>query len=227
MSSVLDTRRPLVLASSSPRRHELLALLGSTFAARGAAIDEARSPEPARAKAQAISALNSTVIAADTRIRIGNDELGKPADPNAAADMLGRLAGRTHEVVTDVAVRDAGGHAVHFAVRTRVRMRAFDRREAERYAATGEPLEAAGGYKVQAGGGTLVDFVDGCLANVVGFPLCHVYEALRWAGRAFPDRPEVVCQAHFDFACPVWQRSQAQGRSLRDGASYLTWRDRG
>jgi hypothetical protein len=102
-------------------------------------------------------------------------------------------------------------------------MRTCSAAEAVRYAATGEPLDAAGAYQIQRFGGALVEAVDGCLANVVGFPLCHAYEALRRAGRAFPERPEVVCQRHFGFVCPVWRRAQAQGRSLHDGVAYATW----
>lgn len=223
MSSALDQTKPLVLASASPRRRELLALLGAPFDSREAAIDEAAAAEPARAKALAVRARAATIVAADTRIRSEGDELGKPKDASEAIAMLLRLSGRTHEVITDVAVVDAAGRETHFSVRSRVRMRTFSRDEAEAYVATGEALDAAGAYKVQGLGRALVEAVDGCLANVVGFPLCHVYEALRRAGRAFPQRPENACQRHFAFVCPVWRRAQAQGRALRDGASYPTW----
>lgn len=223
MSSSLDRGAPLVLGSVSPRRRELLELLGAPFEVRDAAIDESVSSEPARAKALAIREPLVTTVAADTRIRVDADELGKPSDPPRAVAMLVRLAGRTHEVITDVAVIDAAGRETHFSVRSRVRMRPFSREDAERYVATGEALDAAGGYKVQGQGRALVEYVDGCLANVVGFPLCHVYEALRHAGRAFPERPESACQRHFAFACPVWRRAQGQGRALSDGRSYPTW----
>ena len=77
--------------------------------------------------------------------------------------------------------------------------------------------------QVQGQGAKLIGAVEGCLANVVGLPLCHVYEALRRAGRAPRGRPERVCQEHFAFRCPVWRHAQAQGHSLRDGDTYATW----
>lgn len=213
----------LVVASASPRRRQLLALLGSPFEVRPPGIDEAAVPEPARAKARAVEADGLTVIAADTRIRLDGEEVGKPQGAAEAVATLLRLAGRAHLVVTDVAVLDAAGRELHFSVASRVRMRAFDRSDAEAYLASGEPLDAAGAYQVQGQGAHLVSSVDGCLANVVGLPLCHAYEALRRAGRAFPERPERACQAHFAFVCPVWRHAQSQARALRAGESYRSW----
>jgi septum formation protein len=218
-------RFELLLASASPRRRQLLALLDAPFEARDPRVDESAVREPARAKALAASVAGATVLAADTRIRLNDAEIGKPRDPTEALAMLQRLAGREHEVVTDVAVVDGAARLLHFAVQTRVLMRGFDRAEAAAYVATGEPLDAAGGYKVQGSGGALVDAVEGCLANVVGLPLCHAYEALRRAGRSFPERPERVCQRHFAFTCPVWRRAQAQGRRVHEGATYRSWSD--
>lgn len=215
----------LVLASGSPRRRELLALLGGTFEARPSTIDEEASASPARDKAHVAAAPGRTTIAADTRILLDGEWIGKPGDAADAIAILQRLAGRTHEVVTDVTVIDGAGREMSFAVSSRVTMRAFDRAEAEAYVATGEPLDAAGAYMTQGGGGAFVEGVDGCYANVVGFPLCHAYEALRLAGRSFPERPDRVCQRHFAFACPVWRHAQAQGRALRDGARYASWID--
>jgi septum formation protein len=223
MSSVLDITVPLVLASKSPRRRELLALLNGAFAVCDAAVNEAAVAEPARAKARAANRPGTTTVAADTRVRVEGSELGKPRDVREATAMLLRLSGRQHEVVTDVAVVDGAGRDVHFSVRSRVTMRPFDRAEAARYAVSGDGLDAAGAYKIQGAARALVESFDGCFANVVGFPLCHAYEALRWAGRAFPARPEVACQRHFTFVCPVWRRAQAQGRSLRNGASFASW----
>lgn len=213
----------LVLASGSPRRRDLLALLGAPFEVREPSIDERAAAHAAVAKARAVLTPGRTLVAADTRIRSDDAELGKPRDRDDAIGTLLRLAGRTHEVVTEVAVVDAAGREVRFAVATRVRMRSFSREQAETYARSGEPLDAAGAYQVQGEGGRLVDAVDGCLANVVGLPLCHVYEALRQAGRAFPERPEIACQRNFAFTCPVWRRAQAQGHSLRDGETYASW----
>ena len=217
------SRAALVLASGSPRRRELVGLLGSPFETRAPRVDEAAAEHPALAKARAARARGATTLAADTVIHLDGTRVGKPRDAGDAAAILRRLAGREHEVVTDVAVIDAAGRELRFAVASRVRMRDFARDEAERYAASGEPLDAAGAYKIQGRGGVLVRSVDGCLANVVGLPLCHVYEALRLAGRAFPERPERACQAHFEFSCPVWQRAQAQGRALHDETRCNSW----
>ncbi len=180
----------LVLASTSPRRRELLALLGSPFVARPPAVDEGSAAEPARAKARAIDGGGATVLVADTRIRLGDDDIGKPRDTGEAVATLLRLADTTHLVVSEIAVVDAAGREAHFAVATRVRMRAFDSAAAKGYVATGEALDAAGAYQVPGAGGRFVDAVEGCLANVVGLPIRHVYEALRRAGRALAQRPE-------------------------------------
>lgn len=214
---------PLVLASTSPRRRALLALLGAPFDVRAPDIDEASTPEPAREKARAAAARGRTVLAADTRIRFEGSELSKPVDAADARAMLRRLSGREHVVVTDVAVVDGAGREARFSVASRVRMRPFDAEIADRYVATGEPLDAAGSYKVQGRGGALVARVEGCLANVVGLPLCHAYEALRAAGRATPARPERACQEHFAFVCPVWRHVESQARGGAAGRSFDSW----
>lgn len=216
---------PLVLASGSPRRRELLALLGAPFDTREPDVDESTSAEPARAKARASALPGRTVLAADTRIRYEGREVGKPRDEADARAMLARFSGHEHQVVTDVAVVDGAGREAHFSVASRVRMRAFDAAAAARYVATGEPLDAAGSYKVQGRGSALVESVEGCFANVVGLPLCHVYEALRAAGRATPERPERACQSWFSFTCPAWRHAQAQARAGLAGASFESWID--
>lgn len=210
----------LVLASASPRRRELLALLGVPFDVVAARLDEGVVADPSREKARAASAPGRTVVAADTRIDLDGEWLGKPANDGEAVAMLLRLSGRTHHVVTDVTVARSPGEARTFRVTSRVTMRAFDRDAAAAYVATGEPREAAGAYMAQRRGGALVESVEGCYANVVGFPLCHVYEAL---GASAPELPETACQGHFDFACPVWRLARAQGREGRDGAAFTSW----
>ena len=102
-------------------------------------------------------------------------------------------------------------------------LRELSLRQIERYVGTGEPLDRAGAYAIQGEGGRLVESYEGCLANITGLPLCHTYFALRGAGVVPGERPEVVCQAHFGFACPVWRKAQRQGRALRDGADYRSW----
>ena len=109
---------------------------------------------------------------------------------------------------------------------SRVHMSAASLREIERYVASGEPLDKAGAYAIQGEGARLVDDYEGCLANITGLPLCHLYYALRRAGVVARERPERACQRHFHFTCPVWRIAQRQGRSLYFGAEYESWRDR-
>jgi hypothetical protein len=139
--------------------------------------------------------------------------------------MLATLAGREHEVRTDVAVVAASGARRQFAVRSRVTLRDLSLRQIERYVGTGESLDKAGAYAIQGEGRRIVDSYDGCLANITGLPLCHVYFALHRVGVVARERPEIVCQAHFAFTCPVWRAAQRQGRALRDGGEYRSWSD--
>ncbi len=229
----------LRIASTSPRRLELLRLLDVPHTAVASAVEESRhaSPDtavasaveesppdsPARAKADAAARPGDVTLAADTEVRLEEERIGKPRDAGDAVTMLANLAGKTHDVRTEVFVVGATGRHVAFAVRSRVTMRELALREIERYVSTGEPLDKAGGYAIQGVGRRLVESYEGCLANVTGLPLCHVYFALRRAGVVPRERPEVVCQRHFDFVCPVWRAAQRQARALREGADYRSW----
>lgn len=213
---------PLILASESPRRRELLALLGLPFDIAPADIDEKAAASPAAAKLAATARPATVTIAADTEIDLDGVRVGKPRDTADARDILSRLAGRAHEVVTEVALRDAAGRDLRFAVRARVTMAPFDGPAVDRYVATGEPADKAGAYAIQGEGRALVTELDGCLANVVGLPLCHLAGALRRAGVTLPERAADACQRHFAFTCPVWRTAAAQAHSIRQGASYRT-----
>jgi len=213
----------LRLASSSPRRIQLLALLQVPFESTAPNVDEARVAAPAPAKADALARSGEVTLAADTEIDLDGERIGRPTDESHAIAVLATLSGREHEVRTEVALVAASGARRHFAVRSRVAMHELSLRQIERYVTTGEPLDKAGGYAIQGEGRRLVESYDGCLANIVGLPLCHIYFALRRAGIVPRARPEIVCQAHFDFACPVWRAAQRQGRALRDGAEYRSW----
>ncbi|HEY8341508.1 MAG TPA: Maf family protein [Calditerricola sp.] len=175
--------KPLVLASGSPRRRELLAQLGLSFEVRPSDVDESLEPEtaPAQAvetlalrKARAVAAECSEglVIGSDTVVVIDREILGKPRDAKEAEAMLRRLAGRTHRVYTGLAVVDAEtgacrvGHSV-----TAVRMSALTDAEIRRYVATGEPMDKAGAYAIQGIGATLVTHIEGDYFTVVGLPL--------------------------------------------------------
>ncbi|HKW79010.1 MAG TPA: Maf family protein [Candidatus Limnocylindria bacterium] len=216
----------LRLASGSPRRIELLRRLDVPFEVAPADIDERRVASPATAKADAIARSGEPTLAADTEVLLDEERVGKPKSDGDALTMLADLAGREHDVRTEVVVVGASGRRITFAVRSRVTMRRLSLREIERYVESGEPLDKAGGYAIQGEGRRLVAGYEGCFANVTGLPLCHVYHALRRVGVVSKERPERVCQEHFDFTCPVWRAVRRQGESVRDRAEYESWRDR-
>ena len=208
------------LASGSPRRRELLSLLGVQFEVAAADVDERAAPRPALAKARAVARPGEVTLAADTMIELDGERIGKPADAADAVAMLERLAGREHLVRTEVAIVNAAGRALHFGVRSTVTMVPADDRAIRAYVASGEPLDRAGAYAIQGGGAALVAAYAGCYANIVGLPLCHTFFALRKTGVAMPERPEPAFARAFGFTCPAWRLAYAQGRHLRDGAEY-------
>ncbi len=144
--------------------------------------------EHARKKALAVSAEQPDrfVLGADTVVVCNGSLLGKPESEEQAEEMLRLLSGRTHEVITAVALAFGGtaGPAV-FAedqVRTRVVFRELSDEEIDAYVATGEPMDKAGAYGIQERGALLVDRIDGCYFNVVGLPLSRMWELLRGRG---------------------------------------------
>jgi septum formation protein len=143
-------------------------------------------------KARAVAARHRTglVLGADTIVVIDGEALGKPAGPADAASMLRRLRGRTHEVMTGVAVVDAAtAREAAETVSSRVRMRSYSDAEIDAYVATGEPLDKAGAYAVQGAGGALVEAVEGSWSNVVGLPLAATAALLRRFGAAVSAPP--------------------------------------
>lgn len=212
------------LASGSPRRRELLALLGAPFEAVPADIDERSARHPALAKAEAVSRSGDVTLAADTMIELDGERLGKPDGPEGAVAMLHRLAGRPHVVRSEVALIGAAGQRLHFAVRSTVALKPADDAQIRAYVATGEPLDKAGAYAIQGEGSRLVAWYDGCYSNIVGLPLCHTFYGLRRMGVAMPERPEPSFVKAFGFECPAWRIAEAQGRALRSGAEYDTER---
>jgi nucleoside triphosphate pyrophosphatase len=176
--------RRLVLASTSPRRRELLRDAGFRFELQAPDVDElvraGESPaETARRlaleKARAVAprvARDACVVGADTVVVIDDSLLGKPADAAEAVEMLLRLAGRTHRVLTGFALLvPALGLEESGVVESAVRMHPVDRVTAEKYAATGEPLDKAGAYAAQGEGGRFVAEIRGSRANVIGLPM--------------------------------------------------------
>lgn len=194
----------LILASGSPRRHTLLESAGYRFEVVVAAVDETplagESPTDcairlAAAKARAglaaathdDSAAGAATVAlgADTLIDLDGEGLGKPRDPDHAAGMLARLSGRTHRVVTAVAVAVAvagRSRLLRATTETTVEFRSLTPAEIDWYVATGEPLDKAGAYGIHAAGGTLVRRIDGSYSSVVGLPLAETVELLADAG---------------------------------------------
>lgn len=136
-------------------------------------------------KAAAIASRHAgaLVLGADTVVTTGRTMLGKPASPAEAAAMLDVLAGREHRVITGLALYDTGtGRWQVDAEESRVWMRPFSSAERDRYVATGEPLDKAGGYAIQGKGALLVERVEGCFFNVVGLPLVRLAAMLKEFG---------------------------------------------
>lgn len=174
----------LILASASPRRRELLGMLGLAFTVRAADVDESARPgEPPRdyvlrlavEKAAARAEPGELILAADTVVVLDGDILGKPRDEADARAMLGRIAGREHVVYTGVALSEPDGSGpgrrAAAAATSRVRIAPLTEEEIRWYAATGEPLDKAGSYAVQGVGAMFVEEIFGNYTNVVGLPL--------------------------------------------------------
>jgi len=188
----------LILASTSPRRHELLALLGIPFDVKSpsfeerlvpgrAAIEQVQSFAQGKARSVARQETVAIVLGSDTVIQLDHDVLGKPADLAEAHAMLRLLAGRDHHVRTAVALACSAREIDIVALSTAVvRMKPFDERVYERYLATGESLGKAGAYSIQGEGGDLVDSIDGDFPTVVGLPLHLVAQLLTQAGVRVP-----------------------------------------
>lgn len=185
---------PVILASNSPRRKELLRQIGLEFSVDPADVDERVLPdEPPeqyavrvaldKARVAAVRARAGLIIAADTIVVLDGEILGKPADAEDATRMLTKLSGRAHTVITGLAIKDAStGKELTRASSTRVWFRAITQREIAAYVSTGEPLDKAGAYGIQQRGALLVDKIEGCYFNVVGLPLSLLGELLQAFG---------------------------------------------
>jgi septum formation protein len=196
-TNLLNPLGPLiVLASRSARRVELLTLVGAHFECFPVDLDESPLQDEraeahvlrlAEAKARAALELGrsrwtdeAVILGADTIVTIDREILGKPGEATAAVGMLRRLSGRVHEVWTGLSVvHPEDGRAVTQAVRSIVKFAPMDAAEIDRYVATGEPLDKAGGYAVQGHGALYVEAIEGSYSNVVGLPLSHLKHALK------------------------------------------------
>ena len=187
----MSSRPSLCLASTSPRRREILTALGLDFTVRSNEVDEVRleneSAEQmvlrlAVAKAEAVDAGPGTyVLGSDTVVVIDGRVLGKPADMDDGLNMLASLSGRTHRVLTGVALRGPRDMTTALSA-TDVRFRALSRDEAIAYWQSGEPCDKAGAYAIQGIGGTFVTAIEGSYSGVVGLPVYETAELLRAAG---------------------------------------------
>jgi septum formation protein len=184
-------RPPLVLASASPRRRELLGVLGVPFEVIPSAYEEPSPethPDPAafarhlaeeKARDVARRHPEALVIGADTVVALGEHLYAKPVDSPDAERMLRELSGREHVVVTGVALARAGDTVRSFSVATRVRFRALLADEIRTYVGSLEPLDKAGAYAIQGLGGLLIEGIEGDYPNVVGLPLTPLALELR------------------------------------------------
>jgi septum formation protein len=187
---------PLILASASPRRRELLALLGLPFEVQPSGFEEPSPdshPNPAtfavslaKGKAEEIAARNRgrLVIGADTLVVLGTRLLAKPADYEDAARMIAALSGHTHQVITGVALVRRGECEAEssFHATTDVTFRRLQESEIRAYVATGEPMDKAGAYAIQGYGALLIEGISGDYPNVVGLPVTPLALTLRELG---------------------------------------------
>lgn len=182
----------VILASQSPRRRDLLDLIGITHVVRPADIDESVLPDEApiphcerlaRSKAAtlAVRSPDAVVIAADTIVVLDGEILGKPADGEEARATLARLSGRTHTVHTAMAVA-LGGETVSAVESVQVTFRPLTADEIAAYVATGEPMDKAGAYGIQGFGATIVERIDGDYFSVMGLGLRRLVALLAELG---------------------------------------------
>ncbi|MHB8755442.1 MAG: Maf family protein [Candidatus Acidiferrales bacterium] len=199
----MTPKSKLILASSSPRRAEILRNAGFDFEGIPAHIDESRRPgEPAaeyvrrlaeekartvaRRLANNAASSSAFIIGADTVVVIGSETLGKPFSAAHAREMLRRLSGETHEVFTGLSVLQGNSAGRTVVETTRVTFAPLSEQEIEDYIATGEPFDKAGAYAIQGRGGKFISRIEGCYFNVMGLPLARLYLLLREAGVECP-----------------------------------------
>lgn len=209
----------LYLASQSPRRRELLSLLGFEFTTIITQTDERRHPgeSPAdyacrlsREKAQAAARLidrDALIVAADTIVVDGSDVLGKPVDAAEARAILLRLRDRLHYVYTAVTLLNTvAGRELSEYASSPVRMRPYTNDEIRAYVATGDPFDKAGAYAIQHPDFHPAEAFGHCFANVMGLPLCHITRMLGQMGIKPPQNVPSACQSNLDYTCPVYER---------------------
>jgi septum formation protein len=178
----------LVLASQSPRRKEILTQAGIPFTVRTSPVDESALPREnpvdyvlrlAQQKACAVQAgTDEVVLGADTTVVINGEMLGKPEDAVDARRMLAMLAGRRHEVITGICIKE-GSRMIRDWSSTLVWFTPMSELEIEEYVASGEPMDKAGAYAIQGLASKYIEKIEGCYFNVVGLPVSLVHRHLR------------------------------------------------
>ena len=176
---IVKTEFPVILASGSPQRREMLSRLGIEFEVRVSGAEEIVHGDPrevvlanALLKARSVARSGSIVIGCDTDVVLEDHLIGKPEDEIRAHEYLAQLSGRSHRVLSGLAVLGpADDQARTGVVESRVRFRNLDNREIERYLASGEWRGRAGGYAIQGRGSALVAAIEGDVANVIGLPV--------------------------------------------------------
>lgn len=206
-----------ILASSSPRRRELIQLLGLHWKIMVAEVDESsvHHPDPAQdvaqtaqLKAEAVIDLSppeAVVVAADTTVDLDGQRLNKPIDLDHARQMLRALRGRIHQVHTGIVVANkVNGKTVVDVATIDVPFRHYTDAELEAYLASKDPLDKAGSYNIQHPGFHPVERFAGCYAGVMGLPLCHLTRALTQVGLPIESDIAALCQSKLEYNCPVY-----------------------
>ncbi|MGE5329765.1 MAG: Maf family protein [Deltaproteobacteria bacterium] len=181
----------IILASSSPRRKELLEQLGLEFRVISSNVDETTEEENPYRLAEKLAEIKARevarnlepgylVVGADTIVCLESEVLGKPRDEAEAIGMLKKLSGNTHRVITGVAlIQPNSDRSIVFHEETLVKFKKLTDEEIRSYIRTGEPMDKAGAYGIQKIGAILVEKIDGCYFNVVGLPLTRLTEKLK------------------------------------------------
>ncbi len=185
-----EIQERLLLASASPRRREILKNLGFEFEVLPSNVDESEVPwndpvESAKLLAEIkgvdaqMTRPRKTIIAADTIVLCEGKVMGKPSGPEEAAEMLGALSGKMHEVVTGIALIAPPNRRIIEAESTKVYFRKLDSQEISRYISTREPFDKAGAYAIQGFASAFIDRIDGDYFNVVGLPVARLFSMFR------------------------------------------------
>lgn len=214
--------KKIILASNSPRRRELLALMDLPFEVFPADLDESQYEgelpkiyvrRMASEKAEAIAKEKSgLIVAADTIVVYQEEILGKPENQFEARGILTKLRGKIHQVYTGIAIIDTiSGQTWDDICCTEVPMREYSDAEIDAYVATGDPMDKAGAYGIQHVGFRPVDHLAGCYASVMGMPLCHLAVGLVKPGMEVNFEIAERCQQYLGYKCPIWESILEQG----------------